>query len=474
MFGRGLICHLNAIPKIVLQNPNQSLFFHFQVLILDEADRMLDEYFAAQMTEIIKSCSATRQTMLFSATMTDEVKDLVAVSLTKPIKIFVNNNQTVAFNLRQEFIRVREDREDDREPILAALVCRTFHDHCMVFVQTKKAAHRLRVLLGLLGLKSGELHGDLTQQQRLESLRQFKDEQIDILLATDVAARGLDISGVKTVINFVMPISVEHYIHRVGRTARAGKAGISVSLAGETERKMVKEIIKRANNPVKNRIIPPEIIEKYRKKVQALEPEIEKVLEEEHAEKLLAQAEQQLNKTEKKLKEEIEAGKKNGPQTIRRQWFQSHQQRMLDKERLSLKADDPEDTDAKSPGPKNNNDKIPQKPSKRKRDDDSDLEDNFFKNRKLQSTSNKKPKPGKAKQDTKSPQELAKERAVKELEMASLTRAKLSKCKNKVRRLRTVIDDLPNSANKKTFTKRKSKFALDLADTSQKNVKKLR
>uniref|UniRef100_A0A336LVB9 RNA helicase n=2 Tax=Culicoides sonorensis TaxID=179676 RepID=A0A336LVB9_CULSO len=458
-----LIDHIKNTPSFSLDS--------IEVLILDEADRMLDEYFAAQMTEIIKSCSPTRQTMLFSATMTDEVKDLVAVSLTKPMKIFVNNNQTVAFNLRQEFIRIREDREDDREPILAALVCRTFHDHCMVFVQTKKAAHRLRILLGLLGLKSGELHGDLTQQQRLESLRQFKDEQIDILIATDVAARGLDISGVKTVINFVMPISVEHYIHRVGRTARAGKAGISVSLAGETERKMVKEIIKRAVNPVKNRIIPAEIIEKYRKKVQALEPEIEKVLEEEQAEKMLAQAEQQLNKTEKKLKEELASGKKNGASTVPRQWFQTHKQRMEDKERLSLKSNENEENENKDKMKKKNQQP---KSKKRKQDDGSDLEDNFFKNRRSQNGPNKKHKSGKNKQDTKSPQELAQERAMKELEMASLTRAKLAKCKNKVRKLRTVIDDLESTGSKKKLFKRKSKFALDLADTSQKNVKKLR
>lgn len=289
---------------------------------------MLDEYFAEQMKEIISSCSRSRQTMLFSATMSEQVKDLAAVSLDKPVKVFVNTNQTVAFNLRQEFIRIRkrveakpepkpnedddeniqesdeeeqrhkkrnfkgpqrrggkmyqlkkerdekEQEDKDREPILAALICRTFHDHCMVFVQRKRQAHRLHILLGLLGIKAGELHGNLTQQQRLESLKQFKEEQIDVLIATDVAARGLDIVGVKTVINFNMPLSTEHYIHRVGRTARAGRAGISVSLADERERKLVKDIIKSAETPVKNRIIPPEILEKYYNKMEALEPEI--------------------------------------------------------------------------------------------------------------------------------------------------------------------------------------------------------
>lgn len=138
-----LIDHLKSTPSFSLDS--------IEVLILDEADRMLDEYFAEQMKEIIKQCAVTRQTMLFSATMSDEVKDLAAVSLKKPVRIFVDSNKDVAFNLRQEFVRIRQEKEQDREAILAALVCRTFRDHCIIFVQTKKQAHRLHILLGLCG-----------------------------------------------------------------------------------------------------------------------------------------------------------------------------------------------------------------------------------------------------------------------------------------------------------------------------------
>ncbi|CAB4070062.1 DDX27 [Lepeophtheirus salmonis] len=216
-----LIDHIKNTPTFGLEN--------IEVLILDEADQT--------------------NTFVFSATMTDKVNDLSTMALRKPVKIFVDSNKVVAWNLRQEFVRIRANRESDREGILAALVCRTFRDHTIVFYSDQSSMPSLT--------HSSESSGSA--------------REIDVLITTDVAARGLDISGVKTVINYTLPTTLEHYIHRVGRTARAGRAGRSVSIAGEGDRKMVREIVKNARDPVKARTVPQDIISKYVQKLESVQ-----------------------------------------------------------------------------------------------------------------------------------------------------------------------------------------------------------
>jgi ATP-dependent RNA helicase DDX27 len=206
--------------------------------------------FIDEVREIVRACPKGRQTMLFSATLTDQVNDLARLSLHNPQKISVDAMYTLADHLIQEFIRIRPQREGDREAMVLALCARTFHSRVIVFFRSKQHCHRMAILFGLHKLNCAELHGNLTQtqvpfislicflshlvqclfsSQRLEALEKFRDGTVNFLLCTDLAARGLDIKGVETVINFSFPQQLASYIHRVGRTARAGLTGRSGS-----------------------------------------------------------------------------------------------------------------------------------------------------------------------------------------------------------------------------------------------------
>lgn len=171
---------LRSRPDIVVATPGR-LIDHIRnspsfnldavdVLVLDEADRMLEDGFGDELSEIIKSCPISRQTMLFSATMTDSVDTLIRMSLDKPVKLFVDPKRSLASGLVQEFVRVRAGKESGRSAILVSLCKRTFKHKVIIFLRTKKLAHQMRILFGLLGMKCEELHGDLTQEQVLSMM----------------------------------------------------------------------------------------------------------------------------------------------------------------------------------------------------------------------------------------------------------------------------------------------------------------
>ncbi|KAJ7103512.1 DEAD-domain-containing protein [Mycena belliarum] len=312
-----LIDHIHNSPSFTLDA--------LDILVLDEADRMLSDGFADELTEIIKSCPTSRQTMLFSATMTDSVDELVRMSLNKPVRLFVDPKRSTARGLIQEFVRVRAGKEAERSALLVALCKRTFKTNVIIFLRSKKLAHQMRIVFSLLGMKCDELHGDLTQEQRLAALQHFRDGAVDYLMATDLASRGLDIKGIETVINYDMPGQLAQYLHRVGRTARAGNKGRSVTLVGEADRKMLKAAIKHGADAdqVRHRIVPSEAVTKWAEKLEDFKEEISEILREEKEEKQFRQAEMELRKGQNMMEHEAEIYSRPA-----RTWFQTGKEKL--------------------------------------------------------------------------------------------------------------------------------------------------
>lgn len=326
-----------ATPGRLIDHIRNSASFNIdslEILIMDEADRMLDEGFQAELTEILSLIPKhKRQTMLFSATMNTKIQDLIQLSLNRPVRIMIDPPKAAALRLVQEFVRIR--KKDNMKPALLfhllKLVDPLQQSRIVVFVSRKETAHRLRIILGLLGMKVAELHGSLLQEQRLNNVNDFKNLVVPVLICTDLAARGLDIPKIEMVINYDMPKSHEVYLHRVGRTARAGREGRSITFVGEAaaDRNIVKAALKSlelsdsAQKAVLRTVDWPQV-EQLHTVVEEKEDVIEEVLVEEKLAKEMLAAEMQLAKADNLIKHGAEIHSKP-----RRTWFESEKQKKL-------------------------------------------------------------------------------------------------------------------------------------------------
>ncbi|KAF4954523.1 hypothetical protein FSARC_12103 [Fusarium sarcochroum] len=322
-----------ATPGRFIDHMRNSASFNVdtvEIMVLDEADRMLEDGFADELNEILTTLPKSRQTMLFSATMTSTVDRLIKVGLNRPARVMVDSQKKTVTTLVQEFVRLRPGREDKRMGYLAHVCKNLYKERVIIFFRQKKEAHRARIIFGLLGLSCAELHGSMNQTQRITSVEDFRDGKVSYLLATDLASRGLDIKGVDTVINYEAPQSLEIYVHRVGRTARAGRKGIALTLASESDRKVVKAAVKAGKAQgakIVSRQIEAGDVDALQDQIDEMDDEIEEIMQEEKEEKHLAHVEMQVKKGENLIQHEADI--KSRP---KRTWFETEHDKKKSKE----------------------------------------------------------------------------------------------------------------------------------------------
>jgi ATP-dependent RNA helicase DDX27 len=268
---------------------------------------VLDEGFSLQLEAIVGGLPDTRQVLLVTATMTTSVAHLADLALRNPVRIELDGLYQVSGSLRQEFIPVQGDA---RGPVLVAVCSRLCRRRTLVFSGLKKRCHRMCVMFNALNMRAVELHGDMPQTQRYEALAKFANGDADFLLASDVAARGIDVAGIENVINYNMPREMTQYVHRVGRTARIGRDGLAVSLIGEGDRELMRNVIRQSRNPVGKRTVPEAAIEAARQMMEGAAEVVRQRLSQEREEVAIRIADREIDRARQLADTEIQMEKR--------------------------------------------------------------------------------------------------------------------------------------------------------------------